>query len=78
MKRCPKCNCGAECTNNFEYYGAHAVTSVIGIGAGLAASLVHPSSGGHTAAHVHHELTKGVKKHYKCTNSGCGYEWDED
>lgn len=46
MKRCPKCNCGAEFTNKAEYYASHAGGAALGLGAGLVASVFHPSSGG--------------------------------
>lgn len=77
MKRCPKCNCGAEFTNKAEYYASHAGGAALGLGAGLVASVFHPSSGGHVAHTVHHNVTQNVKKHYKCTYSQCGYDWYE-
>ena len=77
MKRCPKCNCGAECLNGFGYYAGQAGGMVIAAVAGLGAGLIHRSSAGHVGSHVYKETTEGLRKKYRCTNSNCGYEWTE-
>lgn len=78
MERCPKCNCGAEFTNKAKYYAAYAGASVVSLGVGMVASVVNRKAGGLASMSVGKELTKNVRKHYKCTNSWCNYEWDED
>lgn len=78
MKRCPKCNCGAEFTNSVQFYAAHSGGAALGVAAGMAVSIFHPNGGGHTAKTVYENVTKNVKKHYKCTNSNCGHEWDAE
>jgi len=78
MKRCPKCNCGAEFTNKAEYYAKNAGGLVAGLAVGFGASLIMGNHGAHVGHTVTENLTKEVKKHYKCTNSRCEYEWDEE
>lgn len=77
MKRCPKCNCGVEFTNKSEYYAKHAGGGVLGMVAGMSMALFHPNHGGPAAKEVYENVTKNVKKHYKCTNYQCNYEWNE-
>lgn len=79
MKRCPKCNCGAELTNNLKYYGEKTGALVVAFGAGVALNAVHPNpSNGAHASEIFRNLTENLRKHYKCTNCNCGYEWDEE
>lgn len=77
MKRCPKCNCGAEFTNSVEYYAKHTGATVAGLGAGFITGLFNPNYGGAAANQVRKNLTENVRKIFKCTNSNCGYEWYE-
>lgn len=77
MKRCPKCNCGAEFTNKLSYYASQAGGLTLGVGAGLVAGIFHRSSAGHVAHSVHKNITKDTYKEYECTNSRCGYKWHE-
>lgn len=58
MKRCPKCNCGAQFTNKVENYAGKTVSATIGVVAGVIVGLFHPSSGGHTAHTTYENLTK--------------------
>lgn len=77
MKRCPKCECGAEFTNRLEYYAKHGGSAAAGFAAGAAAEVVHPHGGGHVAKTVYENMTSSVYKHYRCTNKLCKYEWNE-
>lgn len=77
MKRCPKCNCGAEFTNKAEYYAKNAGGFAAGVAVGLGASLFLGNHGAHVGNEVRKNLTDSVMKHYECTNSRCGYQWYE-
>lgn len=77
MKRCPRCNCGAEFTNKGKYYGGNAFAFAVGLGVGAVASIFSPNHGSHAGHIAYHNVSEDIKKHYKCTNSGCGYEWDD-
>lgn len=77
MKRCPKCNCGAEFLNPAGYYGAQTGATAVGIVGGLFVSLVNPRWGGPMANKIRMDMTKDVHKKYKCTNEKCLHEWQE-
>lgn len=77
MKRCPKCNCGAEFTNRVEYYAKQTGAFTVGLTAGGVASIFVRNHGAHVAHEIYKGLSKNIPKHYKCTNSACNYEWDE-
>lgn len=77
MKRCPKCNCGAELLNPFDYYGNQTGAITIGIAGGVLISLINPRWGGPMANKIRMDMTKDVHKKYKCTNEKCLHEWQE-
>jgi hypothetical protein len=77
MKRCPRCNCRAEFTNRVVYYGGNTGALALGLGITAAASFLKLSHGAHAGHSVYHNLSENLRKHYKCTNSECGYEWDD-
>ncbi len=77
MKRCPKCNCGAEFTNKIDYYAKQTGGFAVGFTVGAGASIFLGNHGAHVGKEVMENLTENVKSHYKCTNSNCNYEWDE-
>ena len=77
MKRCPKCNCGAEFTNKAEYYAVNVGAFAAGLAVGGVASVFSPNHGAHAGHAVAENLSKNQKKHYKCTNRYCNYEWDD-
>ena len=68
MKRCPKCECGAEFTNKAEYFakqaGAFAAAGAVAMGASVIIG-PHGKHAGHVALE---NMRKAITKHYKCTN----------
>lgn len=72
MKRCPKCNCGAEFTNR----GENIFADVVGFGAGLIGHIIGGAPGGVAFERNAHDAICEHKS-YKCTNSNCEYEWNE-
>lgn len=78
MKRCPKCNCGAELKNGFHHYGAQTwgIVSAAFMWLGGAA-IVHPGVGANLARTAYRNAISKHQKHYVCTNTLCGYEWHE-
>lgn len=77
MKRCPKCNCGAEFTNKVEYYAANTGAFAAGLVVAAPIAFINKNAGTHVGKEVFDNLKKNVHKHYKCTNSNCNHEWDE-
>lgn len=77
MKRCPKCNCGAEFVNKASYYAKQSGGIIVGGGAGLLLGIFAPNQAKAVAARIYCDVTQNVKKKYRCTNSKCGNEWDE-
>lgn len=77
LKRCQKCQCGAEFTNKIEYYSKNAGAIATGVLVGGSISTINKDVGGTVGDNIRKELTKNVRKHYKCTNPNCNYEWDE-
>lgn len=78
MKRCPKCNCGAELKNSFKHYRAQTWGIVSAALTGLGGSIVHPGVGAQLARTAYRNAISKHQKHYVCTNNLCGYEWNED
>lgn len=76
MKRCPLCKCGAEFTNKLEYYAKHSGAWVAGFAAAVPVH-IFTGHGGHAANTYYKNLSRDIKKHYKCSNPDCLHEWDE-
>lgn len=77
MKRCPKCNCGAELKNGLNHYGAQTWGILSAAFMGLGGAIVHPGVGAHLARTAYRNAISKHSKHYVCTNNLCGYEWFE-
>lgn len=77
MKKCPVCGSKAEFVNAPEYFATHAGAMALCAGGGAVVSTIAPYAGAPCAYIAWRNLTKDVRKRYKCTMRSCGHEWTE-